>query len=71
MKKTQDANVVGKIHHTIKNEFVRERQRIAKQFPLGFTLAVAFGVSLVFSGVNGIIQHVSFLKNNLTHVVGN
>lgn len=64
MKKSQEKNLITELEHDVANELRRERKVVADHFPLGFALAGAFGGSMLFAGVNGIIQTIPWLKEN-------
>lgn len=69
MKRSEEKNVVQKLEHDIKAEFRKERKIVAEHFPLGFALAGAFGASLLFAGVNSIIQALPYLKDNPVYMI--
>ena len=69
MKKSQEKNVILELERDITQEFKRERKRLSQHFPLGFALAGAFGGSMLFAGVNGIIQAIPWLKENPVYMM--
>lgn len=64
MKKSQEKNIIKELEHDVQMEFRRERKVLSEHFPLGFALAGAFGASMLFAGVSGIIQAIPALKDN-------
>lgn len=69
MKKSQEKNIIREIEHDVAQEFRRERKVMSDHFPLGFALAGAFGGSMLFAGVNGIIQNIPWLKENPVYML--